>query len=94
MEAVRIVLAVALRLGLSLIPGDFSVAFMHTPLEEEVFIEPPREIEPDPNVIWRLKKALNGLVVASSGFQQFSHKHSGEQAWVQCFESMSPAVVP
>ena len=43
-------------------PGDFSTAFMHTPLLEsdEYWIEPPREVVPDTRIVWKLKKALNG----------------------------------
>ena len=53
-------------------PGDFSTAFMHTPLLEsdEYWIEPPREVVPDTRIVWKLKKALNGLVTASKRFQQ------------------------
>ena len=51
--------------------GDFSVAFMHTPVGEEIIIiEPPREVEPDKSIVWQLKKALNGLRSASAMFQK------------------------
>jgi hypothetical protein len=51
--------------------GDFSVAFMHTPVgEETIIIEPPREFEPDKSIVWQLKKALNGLRSASAMFQK------------------------
>ena len=54
-------------------PGDFSTAFMHTPLldSDEYWIEPPREVVPDKRYVWKLKSALNGLVAASKRFQQY-----------------------
>ena len=70
MEAIRTLLALALRGGLDIYFGDVSVAFMHTPLaeQERVTIEPPAGIYPDGCTVWRLKKALNGLRDASRLF--------------------------
>ena len=73
-EAVRVLLAIASFTPLmDVLTGDFSVAFMHTPLKEHerVYMEPPRELEPDHTKVWYLKKALNGLKEASLRFQQF-----------------------
>ena len=57
----------------TVMPGDFSTAFMHTPLldSDEYWVEPPREVVPDKRYVWKLKKALNGLVAASKRFQQY-----------------------
>eukprot|EP00971_Amphidinium_carterae_P297297 5906229-Amphidinium_carterae.1 len=74
MEAVRIIIIVASLHHYPIIPGDFSVAFMHTPMDEEVFIEPPRELVPDTSQIWLLQKALNGLRTASQNFQRYLYK--------------------
>ena len=70
--AIRLLLAVASLMHWKVMPGDFSTAFMHTPLLEsdEYWIEPPREVVPDTRIVWKLKKALNGLVTASKRFQQ------------------------
>ena len=71
-EAIRLLLAVASLMRWMVMPGDFSTAFMHTPLldSDEYWIEPPREVVPDKRYVWKLKKALNGLVTASKRFQQ------------------------
>ena len=70
-EAVRIVLMICSHFNYAAVVGDFSVAFMHTPVgEETIIIEPPREVEPDKSVVWQLKKALNGLRSASAMFQK------------------------
>ena len=47
--------------------GDFSVTCMHAPLEEKerIHVEPPREWVKDKKVVWKLRKALNGLRRAS-----------------------------
>ena len=71
MVCIRILLAICSLEGLSAVPGDFSVAFMHTPLDFDVFVQPPPEIEPNPNIAWKLKKALNGLVAAALAFQRY-----------------------
>ena len=70
--AIRLLLAVASLMRWMVTPGDFSTAFMHTPLldSDEYWIEPPREVVPDTRIVWKLKKALNGLVAASKRFQQ------------------------
>ena len=70
--AIRLLLAVASLMRWKVMPGDFSTAFMHTPLldSDEYWIEPPREVVPDTRIVWKLKKALNGLVTASKRFQQ------------------------
>ena len=69
---IRVLLAIILIEQTEVIPADFSVAFMRTPLgNEEVYVEPPRELVPDMSVVWELKKALNGLVKASQLFQTF-----------------------
>ena len=53
--------------------GDFTVAFMHTSLEEKerIFVEPPREWVKDKSVVWKLRKALNGLRRDSLLIQNF-----------------------
>ena len=71
--AIRPLLAVASLMRWMVMPGDFSTAFMHTPLldSDEYWIEPPREVVTDKRYVWKLKKALNGLVAASKRFQQY-----------------------
>ena len=70
-EAVRILLAVAAHEGLAIIPGDFSVAFMHTPMDYEGYVEAPTESGVASDECWLLLKALNGLRKASQLFQKF-----------------------
>ena len=72
-EAIRLLLAVASLMRWTVMPGDFSTAFMHTPLldSDEFWIEPPREVVTDKRYVWKLKKALNGLVAASKRFQHY-----------------------
>ena len=73
LEAIRLLLGVASLMRWTVMPGDFSMAFMHTPLldSDEYWVEPPREVVSDTRYVWRLKKALNGLVAASKRFQQY-----------------------
>ena len=69
-EAVRILLILSIVCGLFAATADFSVAFMHTPLEEEVLVEPPPELGRPRDVVWRLKRALYGLRCAAAAFQR------------------------
>ena len=55
----------------SAVPGDFSVAFVSTPLHDAEFIEPPTEAESDRRYVWKLRKALNGLKKASQLFSNY-----------------------
>ena len=70
-EVIRVLLAICLIEGTDAIPGDFSVAFMNTPLTAEGYVEPPVELEPERRYVWRLRKALNELGEASKAFQEF-----------------------
>ena len=67
-------------------PGDFSMAFMHTPPldSDEYWIETPREVVPDKRYVWKLKKALNGLVAASKRFQQYLFRHLRDLGFESC----------
>ena len=69
--AVRVLLAIALVFDLFAATGDYSVAFMHTPLEETIYVEAPPQIGAGWQKVWRLKKALYGLRVAALAFQKF-----------------------
>ena len=65
---VRILLCISTILESSAVPGDFSVAFMSTPLHDAEIIEPPIVAESDSRYVWKLRKALNGLKKASQLF--------------------------
>ena len=68
---VRILLCISTIVESSAVPGDFSVAFMSTPLHDAEFIEPPIEAESDSRCVWKLRKALNGLKKASQLFSNY-----------------------
>ena len=44
---------------------------MHTPMTEEVFVEPPEEANLPQDKVWRLRRALDGLRCAAAAFQAF-----------------------
>ena len=48
---------------------DVSAAFMHSELQEEVYVKPPPEAEVAPGHCWRLKKAMHGLRSAAKSWQ-------------------------
>ena len=57
----------------SLFPAtaDFSVAFMHSSMTEEVFVQPPTEANLPQGTVWLLRRALNGLRCAAAAFQAY-----------------------
>ena len=65
--------------------GDVSTAFLHAPIakdhdgkQRDVYLWPPKELCPQQDKIWRLKKAMYGL--------RSSPKH-GRTTWLKCYKS-------
>ena len=88
--AIRVILVSCLVENLEASIGDFATAFMSTPLqaEDEIYVEPPPEVRGDGSFVWKLDKALNGLVLASKRFQQFITSILIAQLGFQKFEAM------
>ena len=67
----RLLLIMALAMGLCIFTCDVSTAFLHAdlPTGTEVFVQPP---EPycKPGILWKLKKALYGLRAAPAAWQK------------------------
>jgi hypothetical protein len=62
LATLRALLAVAAAHGLILQQFDVNTAFLHSPLEEQVFMrQPPGYATGPPGTVWRLHKALYGL---------------------------------
>jgi len=72
-EAVRVLITLGLRKGFDIATTDFSVAFMHTPMDKqaETLVEAPPQLELGAAFVWKLDKALYGLRVAAKAFQQY-----------------------
>eukprot|EP00971_Amphidinium_carterae_P002922 57197-Amphidinium_carterae.1 len=62
-ETIRLLIAWALVNKHEIRTGDFSVAFMFTPVPEDVhiYVEAPPEARLRGDQCWRLRKAMNGL---------------------------------
>eukprot|EP00971_Amphidinium_carterae_P086194 1705375-Amphidinium_carterae.2 len=71
LESIRLLLAWALLHHYEVKTGDFSVAFMFTPVPDDMllFVEAPAEAGLGVDKVWRLRKAMNGLRVSSRPFQ-------------------------
>ena len=67
----RILLSISTILESSAVPGDFSVAFISTPLHDTEYIKPPIKAESDSRYLWKLRKALNDLKKASQLFSNY-----------------------
>ena len=73
--AARILLTFSAICSLFAATADFSVAFMHTPMTEEVFVEPPEEANLPKDTVWRLCaaaafQAYLGSLLEDVGFRR------------------------
>ncbi len=50
---------------------DVSVAFYHALLDEEIWVNPVKGEEADPEAVWQLRKALYGTRRAALLFQEY-----------------------
>jgi hypothetical protein len=73
LESIRILLAYATYHGFKLYQMDAKSAFLHSPIEEEMYVEQPPGFEDSeyPNHVYKLSKALYGLKQAP-------------RAWYEC----------
>jgi hypothetical protein len=71
-QAIRLLIAVAVNEGLKIHHVDICTAFLNGTLEEEVYIEPPKGFRSklNPGDVLRLKKALYGLKQASRAWNK------------------------
>lgn len=69
-NTVRLMLILSQVLGLSTKQVDYTTAFLHAPIEEEVFVAMPRGFS-EPNKVLKLKRCLYGLRQAPRNFFQF-----------------------
>ena len=53
---------------------DISSAFLNTPIEEDIYVQPPPEVyQHRPRVIWKLHRALYGLRTSPKMWQEYLH---------------------
>ena len=63
LSTAKVLLSLAATNGWACRLGDVSTAFLHAelPEDENIYIQPPAEYYSNPNIVWKLKKALYGL---------------------------------
>eukprot|EP00971_Amphidinium_carterae_P115791 2293571-Amphidinium_carterae.1 len=60
--AMRILLTIAILKNFTLFTTDMASAFLNTPIDNEVLVQPPKEsYHNTPHILWRMTKALYGL---------------------------------
>ena len=70
LETTRMLLALAVLMGLAVFFADISVAFMNTPMTgPPVHVRPPEGMYQEKGVVWRLLRTLNGLDSSASTSQ-------------------------
>lgn len=73
-QTVQIMLTLSLILGLATKQVDYTAAFLHAPIEEEVFVECPRGFA-TPGKVLKLKRSLYGLKQSPKNFFQHLKKN-------------------
>ena len=66
----RLLLCMALARNWGITLGDVSTAFLHAAMSGEVFVWPPKEVYPNGDCLWKLKKAMYGLRQAPKLWQE------------------------
>jgi len=66
----RALFGIASSLGLEIFQWDIKLAFIHSPIQEEIYVEQPTGFTKD-NKVCRLNKALYGLKQAPRAWQQY-----------------------
>eukprot|EP00971_Amphidinium_carterae_P015091 297888-Amphidinium_carterae.1 len=60
--AMRLLLTIAIIKKFTVFTTDVASVFLNTPINEEVLVQPPKEYyHNQPNVLWKMTKALYGL---------------------------------
>ncbi len=70
--AIRMIQLIALNESLKVMTGNFTTAFMNTPLDPDdaIYIERHEELGGGGEWAWKLKRSLNGLVLCGSDFRK------------------------
>eukprot|EP00961_Rhodomonas_salina_P261196 3529917-Rhodomonas_salina.1 len=61
-SVIRVLLVIASRNKWKLHSLDITAAFLSTPLEEEIFMEPPPGCKEGRELVWKLRAGVNGVV--------------------------------
>eukprot|EP00971_Amphidinium_carterae_P161705 3205705-Amphidinium_carterae.1 len=67
----RLLLTIAIIKKFTVFTTDVASAFLNTPINEEVLVQPPKEYyRNQPNVLWKMTKALYGLRTSLKQWQE------------------------
>ena len=62
---------------------DVKGAYLHTPIECEVYVTQPPGCQKSSNLVWKLKKSLYGLKQNGRNWHNLLHQHLKEISFVQ-----------
>lgn len=84
METVRTLVQVAAHHGLDLQQMDVKTAYLHAPIEEEIYINAPKGYQTsNPNLVWKLQKSLYGLKQSGRNWNATLHNHLKDNGFAQ-----------
>ena len=84
LTTLKLLLTLTSAFGWFVTTGDVSTAFLHAPMDTDIFVIPPLEFYPEGGVLWKLKRALYGLRNAPKLWQE----HFAACMKKNCFERM------
>ena len=70
LTTLKLLLTLTSAFGWFVTTGDVSTAFLHAPMDTDIFVIPPLEFYPEGGVLWKLKRALYGLRNAPKLWQE------------------------
>ena len=84
METVRTLIQVAAHHDLDLQQMDVKTAFLHAPIEEEIYVNAPEGYKPtNPALVWKLQKSLYGLKQSGRNWNTTFHDHLKDNGFAQ-----------
>eukprot|EP00971_Amphidinium_carterae_P271378 5385214-Amphidinium_carterae.2 len=68
--AMRLLLTIAIIKKFTVFTIDVASAFLNTPINEEVLVQPPKDYHNQPNVLWKMTKAPYGWRTSPKQWQE------------------------
>ena len=78
MESVRTLMQIACQNDLLLHQMDVKSAYLHAPINEEVYVAQPQGYDSNPDKVWKLRKSLYGLKQSGRNWSITLHKYLKE----------------
>ena len=83
MESIRMLIQLAIQNDWLLQQMDVKGAYLHAPIECDVYVTQPQGYQRSPNLVWKLKNSLYGLKQSGRNWHNLLHQYLKELNFVQ-----------